>query len=453
MLSTVFLYARNLGHAIVELNSVPHPKRRSYQYLYIIISAIMVVLLLVFATVVWSVHVKNPHRLIRILSGTGPLISQTPNPSRFRPSVSIMLRTYHKDQRIMGLLRDLERFVNPDKYAFVVVLDEDSSEDHVYGEKLSVIFPGAAVRYRSLPPNCSAMPCEGFFHATAFAGDNYGRAGYDRQQWDTFHLDEHSSSDIVGVVDSDACIFTYMMDESILSQENRIYLRALDLKPLTYKNDLVALQLSTKEFCEETKIWPHQPNCPDDHPDDDFSYNFMYTDAMPIWFWRDTLPLCRAFIAKRWNSTFAHAFVEFSRLSFSQFNILANCALFLQPDKYQLVIPSSAEGVVTVGSNRCRPGDTEIGCCRSFDVGCDGSDPHDIEHLLRFNNAHVAWLANESFARRKSSEYYQNVHEEISRSVNETSHGKIRECIKACLPSSEMRYETIHGMLFKDEST
>lgn len=64
-------------------------------------------------------------------------------------------------------------------------------------------------------------------------------------------------------------------------------------------------------------------------------WDFMYTDVMPKFFWRETFQLCREYIRHRWNaSTFDEAFPKFAYGKYSQFNILSYCALKLEPHRY-----------------------------------------------------------------------------------------------------------------------
>ncbi len=350
-------------------------------------------------------------------------------------SVSIMVRTYRGDEkRLKQLIRSVERFVPlGDTFSFHVILDADSQEDIDFGAHL-LKRSQAQVHYQQLPPGCVAMPCSNFFHATAFSGETYGRAGYDRQQFDTFYLDEHTKSEVIGVVDSDACFHTFLTQSGIFADDGRIILRSIGLEK-HYENVLSALNLTTTMLCSHLASSNSQIACPS-FDSDELYFNVMWTDTMPMWFWRDTFETCRSFISSRWGMSFPEAFKEFSRKSFSQFDILANCALLLSPDRYKLVLPDDLEGVVSVGSNRCIPEHERIGCCRTYGVSCKQKEDHtEYEHILRYNNVKVAWLLNSTQAMHMADQYYDVVRGSVQWLL-ERQPEKFETMKDGCMPDS-----------------
>ena len=152
------------------------------------------------------------------------------------PRFGIVVRTFWKDEDRMTqyLLPNIRMFVNRDMFDFVVVLDDESSADHRYGHCLEK--ESFTVKYESYPPDSS------IFQGVAWMG--FKSKGYDRQQWSTFHLDLQSEREILGAIDSDACIFTYLTEASVLTNDGRIILRALSTRD-SYVADQDALGFDT----------------------------------------------------------------------------------------------------------------------------------------------------------------------------------------------------------------
>lgn len=81
--------------------------------------------------------------------------------------------------------------------------------------------------------------------------------------------------------------------------------------------------------------------------------NAMMTDAMPLWFWRDTLIAARAHLSRLWGLPFDEVFTRFARdAPYSQFNILVNYAAVHERSRYQLVLhnatPSDGAPVIVL---------------------------------------------------------------------------------------------------------
>ena len=388
---------------------------------------------------------RNPDQdLLAQSTAQGRTIPETPTPTSTSfpgkqsarcdidtvPSAALIVRTYYKDKRLASLVRSVHRFVNRRLFGFYIVLDDDTAKDHAYGSEIKT-WSNATVVYQGLPPGCTSMPCADFFHARAFKAVKYARAGYDRQQWDTFHLDLHTDTDMIGILDADACLNTYLTHESALSDDGRIILRAIGLDPPNYANDLKALNISTAMLCtalRSSEGHATQVDCPEGH-----ALNFMYTDTMPMWFWRDTLPKCRSYIAQQWNSSFAEAFRQFSKDSFSQFNIMSHCALLLEPDRYKLVLSSDPVGAVFVGANMCKTQDGQIGCCRSFGQSCETEFGVDNMHVLR-------WLKKPLEQNKVAESYYSKVAEQVSR-MRECEPRQLHQMTWACNPVSDQYYQ------------
>eukprot|EP00947_MAST-08B_sp_MAST-8B-sp1_P005956 g5956.t1 len=223
------------------------------------------------------------------------------------------------------------------QFPLTVVLDDESPRDHAYGTCLEASVPFVRVCYEPLPPDWRSV-----FHGTAdLDNPSTARPGYDRQQWSTFYLDRHVSEDLIGVVDSDACLYSFLTRESVLAADGRVILRAMAGGDDYYgEGDALALGINNSKA--------------------ELRWDFMWTEKMPIWLWRGTFERARHHIMDVWGvSSFEEAFRQFSDgHRYSQFNILLNYAATHEPHLYH-VVPNTApeeDGVASVGSNRaCDP--------------------------------------------------------------------------------------------------
>jgi len=296
---------------------------------------------------------------------------------------TLIVRTYGHDIKRLNeyLLPTLDMFVNKKDFDFTIVLDNENAHDHLIGTCL--VQNGYNVVYEDLP-----LDHEKIFRGTAFGG-SYGRPGYDRQQWWTFYLDQHTDADLIGVMDADSMVYAYLARSSIYDQDARILLRAATGDH--YQNDPLALK-STRTASQ--------------------FLDFMWTDRNPFWLRRETFQNVRNYISNEWEKSFDEAFVAFSDKSYSQFNIIFNYAVVEESNFYRAILPNDSTGVVSVGCNRCRPEDVPIGCCRSFGVECENLQHEwrgNIDHLLRFNNYDVSWIGRGDMV----DAYYSEVQKEL----------------------------------------
>jgi hypothetical protein len=331
------------------------------------------------------------------------------SPSGIRPSVALITRTFSGDKKRMAhLLAERSAFVNPVRFPLFVVLDDESPKDHEYGDCVKKATVGVSVRYEALPTN----------HKVLFAGrpfgtnKKYGTDGYNRQQWSTFYLDQQTDADIIGVIDADACFFSFLTMESFL-QDGRIVSKAMKSGDHYVAGDRMAI------YGPNQNQTIHLP------------LDFMWIDRMPLFFWRSTFPMVRAAISKVWKMPFDDAFRQFSTVKFSQFNIMSNLALKHQPDLYSLRV----QGAVSVAGNRCRSGDGRIGCCRTFSIGCQPGDEHEPTHVMRYSNMRADLETNFTLA----DAHYANVHHDV-RSMPKERQAAMRGACEAMLARKTPRF-------------
>ncbi|CAF1134273.1 unnamed protein product [Adineta steineri] len=285
---------------------------------------------------------------------------------------TLIVRTFagHLDRMNTWYIPTVNMFVDRNAIDVLFVLDDESREDHILGDCLKE--HNYSVKYEASP---------------AFTKTKGNLYGYDRQQWSTFYMDYLSNSDYIGVIDSDAMLFTFMHPfYSIFASDDD---KRIMLKPMTgdhYHEDRLALQFNN-------------------------TLDFMYTNLMPMWYRWETFQNLRNYISLAWNgSSFDDAFIEFSKNQrYSQFNILSTYASLFESNYYRIIMNSDTRGAVSVGSNRGREADIRIGCCRSFHIGCNDTSLPELnkDHLLRYDNTEFAAIN----ATEKNDAYYAYVHE------------------------------------------
>ena len=270
--------------------------------------------------------------------------------------VIILSRTYHKDGDILikNLCSTLNIFVNRNKYKFGVILDDESHEDHTLGDLLISTGLTDYIYYEPLPDNHLNL-----FQALAYPCHHWG---YDRQQWSTFYMDTFTDHDVIGVVDSDSTLTSYLTDEVIFTNDNKIKLKGV--KPL----------VGWKHWAKESESYVFKNGA--QHKNDDVALKFettidlMATNMMPIFFWKDTFKNFRNYIADVWGMSFNEAYKCFSREPYCQFNILANYALKFESDRYEFVdLFTDLNGKLAVAQNGCpTTRDVLAGVIRSFNI-------------------------------------------------------------------------------------
>eukprot|EP00906_Rhabdomonas_costata_P025355 RCo036267 len=296
---------------------------------------------------------------------------------------AVVVRSFHREEKRLRrwLLPTHRAFVDSRKYELVLVFDSESLADHQLVHRLSGEGHDLRFVFDPMPAmNFSALP-----HPFGPSGWN-GRPGYTRQMRSTFYLDNFSNRTVIGLMDSDACFFSFLTDEVLLDPQGRLFLRMAH-DPSQYAKDAALLGLSRGTL------------------------DAMWIDRMPIFFWRETIANVRRFLTQRYHvQTFDQAFVKLLDVGrFSPVNVLALYAAHFEPQRYHVVPHDRRTGVVSVGGNRCRPLDFAAGCCQTHAVRCSPWSQSDISHVLRYNHYRVAWW----YHRRLWDDHYQRVAREL----------------------------------------
>ncbi len=257
------------------------------------------------------------------------------------PTMALITRTFAGDYARMKkwLLPTMEMFLLGTEIAPIFVFD-DTPADHRIGEEIHARY-GYTVFYEALPPHWQSFLTGrsfGCYHLSKAACQKKKKnIGYDRQLWSTFYFDQYTDADIIGVIDSDAMLFSIPTENTIFFNKRKIMLRGR--RPNVFEEDKHILGF-------------------------EINYDFMWgVDRLPVWYWRTTFVDTRRYIEKKYNTSFNKAYGIFSVGRFSPFNILAGLALKYDAHRYKLYAAGGAEAVVSVGCNRCKASAILLGCC------------------------------------------------------------------------------------------
>lgn len=280
-------------------------------------------------------------------------------------SVSLISRTYSADYKRMRkwLLPTYHMFVDFNCIDIIFVFDNET-EDYQVVSAMKQEYPQFKYYHEPLPENY-----EHVLNKHIFPIQN-PRFGYDRQLWATFWLDNYTDSDIIGVIDSDAMIYSLITLSTILTSDAKI--RIQSTLPDHFPNDSKVLEFDNFTY-----------------------YDYMYPDRFPQWFWKDTFKNVRQWLMRKYHqTTFNDAYAVFSYERHCQFNIMYDYAMKFELERYQNYPFNTDNGVISVACNRCRENDIALGCCYNYGV-CNKEyrfqTNDDFKFLWRYNNYKVHW--------------------------------------------------------------
>ena len=194
----------------------------------------------------------------------------------------------------------------------VVVLDEESEQDHIFANSITSQikqhFPDRKleVAFESLPKDASVLNVR---------ASSRKSAGYNRQLWSSFFIDLHTDDPIVAWMDSDVAFLTPVTKATIFNG-SRIR--------------ILGSQCSMK--IQRVRTWANTTEIALGLP--------MVADFMtyfPVYIYRDTFTHCREYILKRFNtSNFEDAFRKSYNSAFliSPVNVVISYAWFFERDRY-----------------------------------------------------------------------------------------------------------------------
>lgn len=294
-------------------------------------------------------------------------------------NVELVVMTYtHDKERIQTMLiPSLQRFVNRVEFSFTAILDEERPSDHEMGNELSSKF-GFKTKYNVLEPWSPILSVTPFRKS----GGKYMQDGYTRQLYVTFFFDQYSDADIIGIVDSDVQLTSYLSKSSIFTPDGKIIVQGIAedelQQPYMYGNDRLALKT--------------------DRP----LLDVMGCGSMPQFIHRSTFKNCRDYMMAVHNvTTFEALWQIIAANPMSPVNVILNYALIREPHRYRAVSGKERAAFPIVGELRAiewsmlslcshyagwnLPYSSElhkVGCCRAYNVSCTSAMSNDVNHVI-----------------------------------------------------------------------
>ena len=283
---------------------------------------VLIFVLLTITMMIYLTHVTRSSQFIARENRTGilrttatPSITKVPNiQNNTDTPITLFVRMAgklprHRERYYCDLFRTTVLFWPPSFGKTVMVLDEESEQDHVFAEKVTnqtkKYFPDhqLEVLYESLPKNKTTLDFKGMRRAP----------GYNRQLWSSFFIDLYSNDSIIAWMDNDVAFFTPVTKSLIFTGTK---LRTMGTE-CTFSYSLV------QEWARTTELALGLPYVAD----------FMI--YFPVYIYRDTVTHCREHILKRFNtSNFEEAFRKFYKGHLSPVSIILSYAWYFEKDRY-----------------------------------------------------------------------------------------------------------------------
>mmetsp|Transcript_38182 Transcript_38182/g.67351 ORF Transcript_38182/g.67351 Transcript_38182/m.67351 type:complete len:420 (-) Transcript_38182:93-1352(-) len=276
------------------------------------------------------------------------------------PTVALVVRTYFAHEGMLHrMLTNLGMFVT-ELVERVVILDDDSERDHEMGRVVIETFPGVAVYFEEFPK--FNLTTSGNGHK----GSRFHTVGYNRMLWSSFHFDKYTKADIIGVLDTDAQLINLVRPDLVLSGNGKIWARMVSGDK--WHGDLDIL-------------------------DSDFNWDGMFTDHLPMFFWRSTFAGARKQIQKQWKkSNFDEAYEAFQGRQFSPHNILYQYGLGFQKDAYEFMKIDKLDRAhvpLALGLNKAPDNNRLVSsCCLTYQLSeaiCPGKNELHLEEINGFS--------------------------------------------------------------------
>ena len=291
---------------------------RGFKYrMCLLICTLLIVIMIIYLT-----HVTRPSPIFSSQSRTGLLrTTATPSitevqriPLKLDTPIPLFLRMAgklpdHRERYYCDLFRTTVLYWPPSFGKTVMVLDEESEQDHVFAEKVisqtKKYFPDhqLEVLYEPLPKHKTTLDFEGMRRAP----------GYNRQLWSSFFIDLYLNDSIIAWMDNDVAFFTPVTKSSIFTGTK---LRVIGTE-CTFSYGWV------QEWATTTELALGLPYVAD----------FMI--YFPVYIYRDTFAHCREYILKRFNTTnFEEPFRKFYKGHLSPVSIILSYAWYFERDRY-----------------------------------------------------------------------------------------------------------------------
>ena len=232
------------------------------------------------------------------------------------PSITLFVRMagklkQHRTRFHCDLFRTAVLFWPASFGKTVVVLDEESVEDHAYGNNLTSQikqhFPDRKleVAFESLPKDASVLNFKGTRKSP----------GYNRQLWSSFFIDLYTDNHLIAWMDNDVA-FVSPVTKATIFQGSRIRILGSEC----------TMNISwVRKWARVTEIALGLPMVAD------------FMTYFPVYLYRDTFTHCREYILMRFNtSNFEEAFgkIYYGDNNISPVSVVISYAWFFEKDRY-----------------------------------------------------------------------------------------------------------------------
>jgi len=217
----------------------------------------------------------------------------------------------HRTRFYCDFYRSAVLFWPPSFGKTIVVLDEESEQDHAFANTLTKQvrehFPDhkLEVLYEPLPKDQSILN---------FPGEK--TFGYNRQLWSSFFIDLYTNDNIIAWMDSDAAFITPVTEASIFTGK----------KPRILGSDCTMNLHWVQDWARNTETALGMPMVAD------------FMTYFPVYLYRNTFTHCREYILKRFNtSSFEEAFKKFyhqGTRTMSPVCVIISYAWFFERERY-----------------------------------------------------------------------------------------------------------------------
>ncbi|XP_046853991.1 uncharacterized protein LOC124447146 [Xenia sp. Carnegie-2017] len=242
--------------------------------------------------------------------------SPTKNAKHDHPSISLYMRMSgkrddHRHRFYCNMLKTIPLFWPGWMGKMVLVLDNESEEDHTFGETLlnqtKKHFPNQTfkVEYEPLPKDPLVLTYPGQLNLP----------GYNRQLWNSFFIDLYADDEVIAWLDSDS---PFIFPVTLLTIKPNGKVRILGSE--------CAMKVAWGEsWAKTTKLAIGLPQVAD------------FMTYFPVYIYRNTFTHCREHILKNFNtSNFEEAYQQFHETSnfLSPVNVIISYAWFFEKDRY-----------------------------------------------------------------------------------------------------------------------
>ena len=255
------------------------------------------------------------------------LCSRRMPPHSIKPTLSsrlvLLVRTCTAKAETMrtDLLHSLLTFWNPNRFGgMIIVLDDESINDHIMGGQLEEMFGWITVKYE---------------HPMA---DIYHNFGHHRTQWSNFYCDNYTNKEFVGIVDTDSLLVTLPIEEDFFVNDKPVIQARIGTGGGAFWH---AVPIGTTLALG----LPEMARC--------MSY-------FPVIIKTKHFRMMRDYISQQNKKPFDQVFRQFSKSNkYSQFNIMCNYLWYFHREEYEWRFWEDPPGWVAAGNPNTSEGQSK----------------------------------------------------------------------------------------------